>query len=103
MKWLCYSEHREFLTARYAGDAKDPQANMDLLLKNLESHVDRSAQFRTVIALIIENKVTLFEGVCKGKIAHARKGSGGFGYDPIFIPDGYDQTFAELGDESKKT
>jgi XTP/dITP diphosphohydrolase len=89
------------VTARYAGESRDPQANMNLLLKNLEEHTDRSAQFRTVIALIVEDKVTLFEGVCRGTIATAQRGEGGFGYDPIFIPDGYDLTFAELGDDVK--
>ncbi len=89
------------LTARYAGEAKDPQANMALLLKNLEGKSDRSAQFRTVIALIQGEKVTLFEGICKGRIAEEPRGSKGFGYDPVFVPEGYDQTFAELGDEIK--
>jgi XTP/dITP diphosphohydrolase len=89
------------VTARYAGDSRDPQANMALLLKNLEEHTDRSAQFRTVIALIQDEKVTLFEGICKGTIAAAPRGTGGFGYDPIFIPEGYDLTFAELGDDVK--
>jgi XTP/dITP diphosphohydrolase len=88
-------------TARYAGEDRDPLANMQLLLRNLEAHTDRSARFRTVIALIVGEKVTLFEGICKGSIAMAPRGTNGFGYDPIFIPEGYEETFAELGDEVK--
>lgn len=88
-------------TARYAGDEKNPQANMDLLLKNLEGIKDRSAQFRTVIALIQDGKEVLIEGICKGHIAHERNGNAGFGYDPIFIPEGYTMTFGELGDDVK--
>jgi XTP/dITP diphosphohydrolase len=91
------------LTARYAGDAKDPNENMALLLKNLADKSDRTAQFRTVIALIKGEQVTLFEGICKGSIALEPRGTGGFGYDPIFIPEGYDKTFAELADSVKNT
>jgi XTP/dITP diphosphohydrolase len=89
------------ITARYAGLQRDNDDNMNLLLQNLEPHSDRSAQFRTVIALIQDDKEHLFEGVCKGKIAPDKRGTGGFGYDPIFIPDGYTETFAELGDAVK--
>jgi XTP/dITP diphosphohydrolase len=88
-------------TARYAGEAKSAEDNMNLLLKNLEQYEDRSAQFRTVIALIQDQTITLFEGVCRGRIATEKRGNGGFGYDPIFIPEGYDLSFAELGDEVK--
>ncbi|MFN4080417.1 MAG: RdgB/HAM1 family non-canonical purine NTP pyrophosphatase [Saprospiraceae bacterium] len=88
-------------TARFAGDSRDPQANMDLLLSRLEGHEDRSAQFRTVIALVNGEREQLFEGVCKGRIAEARAGDQGFGYDPVFVPDGYARTFAELGDAVK--
>jgi XTP/dITP diphosphohydrolase len=88
-------------TARYAGEAKNPQANMDLLLKNLSEKRDRRAQFRTVICLIFNGKEQLFEGICSGKIAAERHGTGGFGYDPIFIPKGRRKTFAQLGDEVK--
>lgn len=88
-------------TARYAGEAKNPQANMDLLLKNLSEKKDRSAQFRTVICLIFNGKEHFFEGICAGKIAGERHGTGGFGYDPIFIPRGRRKTFAELGDSVK--
>ncbi len=88
-------------TARYAGDQKDPQANMDLLLQQLEGKSDRSAQFRTVIALVKGDQEILLEGICKGQIATEKRGSGGFGYDPVFIPEGYDLSFAELGEGVK--
>ena len=89
------------ITARYAGPQKDADDNMDLLLKNLEPHDDRSAQFRACVALIYDGKEVLFEGIVKGRIARVKSGSEGFGYDPIFIPDGYDKSFAELPDEVK--
>lgn len=88
-------------TARYAGESKDPDANIALLLKNLEDKSDRSARFRTVVALILDGQETVLEGVCPGRIAPAQRGTNGWGYDPVFIPDGYDQTFAELGPEVK--
>jgi len=88
-------------TARYAGEEKNPDANIALLLKNLEGKADRRAQFRTVIALIFGEKETLLEGVCEGRIALQKSGSGGWGYDPVFIPDGYEHTFAELGEDVK--
>jgi XTP/dITP diphosphohydrolase len=82
-------------SARYSGD-RDFKKNMDLVLKNLEGKANRNAQFRTVISLILENKEYLFEGVVKGKIRETPKGNEGFGYDPIFEPEGYEQTFAEM-------
>ncbi|MBL7825548.1 MAG: non-canonical purine NTP diphosphatase [Saprospiraceae bacterium] len=88
-------------TARYAGESRDPDANISLLLKNLESAQDRSAQFRTVIALLRGDEEILLEGICKGTITIEKKGDKGFGYDPVFMPEGYDQTFAELGDDVK--
>lgn len=88
-------------TARYAGESKDPDANIALLLKNLEDKPDRSARFRTVVALILDGQETVLEGVCPGRIAPAQRGDNGWGYDPVFMPDGYDQTFAELGPEVK--
>ncbi len=88
-------------TARYAGEAKDPDANMALLLKNLEGQENRRARFRAVIALVADGQEILLEGVCPGRIATEKRGRGGFGYDPVFIPDGYDETFAELGDDVK--
>lgn len=89
------------ITARYAGPQKDAHDNMDLLIKNLEGKDDRSAQFRAVIALIIDGQEVLFEGIVRGRIAKEKSGVEGFGYDPIFIPEGYDKTFAELPDEIK--
>ena len=74
---------------------------MDLLLRNLSTHTDRSAQFRACIALIFNGREVLFEGIIKGKIALSKSGKDGFGYDPIFIPEGYDKSFAELPDEIK--
>lgn len=88
-------------TARYAGPSRDAVENYSLLLKNLEGKADRSAQFRTVIALTVNGVEHLFEGICPGRIAESPSGTGGFGYDPVFIPDGYEQTFAELGEEVK--
>ncbi len=84
------------ITARYAGDAKDNDANIILLLKNLAAHSNRKAQFRTIITLIIDGKQTIIEGIAKGKITKSLSGAKGFGYDPIFQPDGYDITFAEM-------
>lgn len=88
-------------TARYAGEAKDPAANMALLLANLEGQENRRARFRTVIALVSDGREVLLEGICPGRIAHVQSGTGGFGYDPVFIPDGYDESFAVLGDAVK--
>lgn len=88
-------------SARYAGENVTYQNNVDKLLKELEGEENRSAQFRTVIAYIIHDEEYLFEGVCKGKIITEEKGTQGFGYDPIFQPDGYDKTFAELDAEEK--
>ena len=88
-------------TARYAGEEKNPEANIALLLKNLEGRENRRACFRTVIALAMNGREWLLEGVCEGRIATEKRGAGGFGYDPVFIPDGFGQTFAELGDDVK--
>lgn len=82
-------------SARYSGD-RDFKKNMYLVLKNLEGKTNRKAQFRTVISLILENKEHLFEGIVKGTIREIPVGSEGFGYDPIFEPEGYTQTFAEM-------
>jgi XTP/dITP diphosphohydrolase len=90
-------------SARYAGESKDSKANMRKVLKELEGKEDYSARFRTVIALIIEGKEHLFEGVVEGTLIKEERGIAGFGYDPIFIPKGYLQTFAELGDNIKNT
>ncbi len=88
-------------SARYASENHDSQANMAKLLKELEGVENRKAQFRTVFALIIDGKESLFEGIVKGKIITEKKGNNGFGYDPVFVPDGYDKTFAELGNDVK--
>ena len=90
-------------SARYAGDGHDSEANMQKLLKELEGKENRKAQFRTAICLIIEGKEYLFEGIVKGKIIEEKRGVAGFGYDPIFVPEGHDQTFAELGNDIKNT
>jgi XTP/dITP diphosphohydrolase len=90
-------------SARYAGDGHDSEANMQKLLKELEGKENRKAQFRTAICLIMEGKEYLFEGIVKGYIIEEKRGGAGFGYDPIFVPEGYDQTFAELGNDVKNT
>ncbi|MBM3445679.1 MAG: RdgB/HAM1 family non-canonical purine NTP pyrophosphatase [Bacteroidota bacterium] len=84
-------------SARYAGDTSDATQNNALLLHNMKNISNRNAVFKTVISLIIDGNEYLFEGTCSGKIALTPSGTGGFGYDPLFIPDGYDQTFAILG------
>lgn len=83
-------------SARYAGDHRDPEDNMDKLLGELGTTKIRSARFKTVIALNINKEQFLFEGIVDGEITTGRKGREGFGYDPIFMPKGYDKTFAEL-------
>jgi XTP/dITP diphosphohydrolase len=83
-------------SARYAGDAKSFQKNIEKLLQKLEGAENRNAQFRAVICLIIEGNMEFFEGTCKGRIAEEQKGAGGFGYDPVFIPDGAEKSFAEM-------
>lgn len=89
-------------SARYAGgEGHDSIANMKKLLANLEGETNRRARFRTVIALIRNGQTHLFEGIVEGTITTSQSGTAGFGYDPIFIPDGYDRTFAELGNEIK--
>ena len=86
-------------SARYSGGGSE--ANMDKLLHNLTGERSRSAQFRTVIALLIGEETLFFEGIVRGTITEERRGEGGFGYDPIFVPEGYELTFAELGSEVK--
>ena len=89
-------------SARYAGgEGHDAQANMLKLLHELEGKENRKAQFRTAISLILDGKEYFFEGVIKGEIIKEKRGDSGFGYDPIFKPEGYDQTFAELGNDIK--
>lgn len=86
-------------SARYSGGGSE--ANMDKLLLNLAGENNRAAQFRTVIALLVGDDILLFEGVVRGVIIEERRGEGGFGYDPIFMPEGYNHTFAELGNDIK--
>ena len=88
-------------SARYATDGHDFEANNRLLLKNLEGVANRKARFRTVISLILDGEEHLFEGIVEGHIAESEAGCGGFGYDPLFIPEGYDCTFAEMSAEEK--
>lgn len=88
-------------SARYAGDAHNSEANMLKLIQDMEEKKNRNAQFRTVISLILDETNYQFEGIIKGQIIEEKRGLSGFGYDPIFIPEGYNETFAELGDEIK--
>lgn len=88
-------------SARYATDGHDFAANNRLLLRNLEGQTNRRARFRTVISLLLGGEERLFEGVVQGRIIDHEQGSEGFGYDPLFIPDGYDRTFAQMTTEQK--
>lgn len=91
-------------SARYAGEQKDSKLNMLLLLKNMNGKTNRNARFRTIIAYIDENtQEHIFEGEIRGQIIEHMAGTNGFGYDPIFVPEGYDKTFAELSSEIKNT
>ncbi len=88
-------------SARYAGENKDSHANMEKILYELKYKTNRNARFRTIIALIIGKETYQFEGKIEGQIIKEAKGDTGFGYDPIFVPDGYNETFAQLGSEIK--
>ncbi|CAN5319395.1 non-canonical purine NTP diphosphatase [soil metagenome] len=88
-------------SARYAGEAKNFQDNIDKLIINMKAESNRKARFRTVISLIWQSQQYLFEGVCNGQIIADQKGREGFGYDPVFIPDGAVQTFAEMSMQEK--
>lgn len=88
-------------SARYAGEEKSFSQNIEKLLQNLQGKDDRRAQFRTVICLILDGKEHFFEGICQGRILATQKGTEGFGYDPVFVPDGADKTFAEMSLEEK--
>ncbi len=83
-------------SARYAGEEKDSEKNIEKVLTKLKNGASRQARFKTVIALNIKNKRLLFDGIIEGTITNEKRGVNGFGYDPIFIPTGYDQTFAQL-------
>ena len=83
-------------SARYAGTTRNSEKNIKKLLKNLKNIKNRNARFKTVIALIIDNKLHIFSGIIEGYILDSPKGNNGFGYDPIFCPNGFDKSFAEL-------
>lgn len=88
-------------SARYAGEPSDMQRNIEKLLANIKDKENRKAQFTTVIAVILDGNTHFFEGVIHGTIIDTPRGDGGFGYDPIFVPDGYQETFAELSSDEK--
>ena len=88
-------------SARYAGENRSFEANIDKLLARLEGQENRKARFRTVISLLIDGKETRFEGVCEGRILTERRGNQGFGYDPVFVPDGETRSFGEMSLEEK--
>ena len=90
-------------SARYAGANNNAQANMQKLLQNLKSSPNRKARFKTVITLIIDNNEYLFNGICNGTITREQKGANGFGYDPIFQPEGFLKTFAQMTEAEKNT
>ena len=92
----CLNNEPGVLSARYAGEQKSSEDNIKLLLSRLIEKNDRKARFRTVIALHLDGNLHTFEGIVEGKIIHEKRGEKGFGYDPIFVPDGYDITFAEM-------
>ena len=88
-------------SARYSGASSNAEANMQKLLTKLNGSTDRNAQFKTVIALNLNGKQYIFDGICKGEILHAKEGEKGFGYDPIFKPFGYDSSFAGMNMKEK--
>lgn len=90
-------------SARYAGEECSSEANMQKLLHNLTGKSNRNAQFRTVIALIINGEEKLFNGIVKGSITEEKRGDSGFGYDPIFIPEGFSESFAQMSSEQKNS
>lgn len=90
-------------SARYAGPGHDFNANVTKLLSELNGQSNRIARFKTVITLIADGNEVLFEGIINGTIIHERRGTAGFGYDPVFVPDGYEQTFAEMPSEIKNS
>ncbi len=83
-------------SARYAGDDCNPENNIRKVLEELKESENRKARFRTVISLIINGKETLFEGIVEGVILEEKRGASGFGYDPVFLPDGFEMSFAEM-------
>ena len=90
-------------SARYAGEHCTYQDNVNKVLEEMHGMTNRKACFKTVVALILDGETYLFEGRVDGTIIETPRGTNGFGYDPVFVPDGYDQTFAEMGDEEKNS
>lgn len=90
-------------SARYAGEACIAENNIQKLLKELEGQTNRKARFKTVAALILDGQEVLFEGIINGRISYEKKGSDGFGYDPVFVPDGCEESFAEMSAEKKNS
>jgi XTP/dITP diphosphohydrolase len=90
-------------SARYAGEDCIPENNIRKVLKELDGVTDRQARFKTVISLVLDGKETLFEGTVEGVILNEKRGKEGFGYDPVFLPDGFDQSFAEMPAEVKNS
>ncbi|NDC79365.1 MAG: RdgB/HAM1 family non-canonical purine NTP pyrophosphatase, partial [Chitinophagia bacterium] len=88
-------------SARYAGEPADDAANIVLLLERMQGRTDRRARFRTVFSLRLDGQEHQFQGICEGHIAESPAGTAGFGYDPVFIPDGAGHTFAEMGMDAK--
>lgn len=88
-------------SARYAGSQRNAQDNMDLLLEKLKGQSNRKARFRTSVTLVLDGEYFQFDGIVEGKILEETRGTEGFGYDPIFVPDGYEKTFAEMTAEEK--
>ena len=89
------------ITARYAGPERDPHSNMQKLLRELAPFPNRKARFRTVIALLLKGKEYLFEGIVEGEISTELQGEDGFGYDPVFMPEGQSRTFAQMSKAEK--
>ena len=91
-------------SARYAGEHKSSEDNIDLLLRNLHNHSNRKARFRTVVTLVgFDKQPVSFEGIVDGQIINEKRGNSGFGYDPVFVPNGYGETFAEMSLQEKST
>jgi len=88
-------------SARYAGEDSNAERNIEKLLAALSGKPNRKARFRTVISLIMDEKIHYFEGIVKGEIIEQKRGNSGFGYDPVFVPEGFSQTFAEMGSDEK--
>lgn len=91
------------ISARYSGAGATDSSNLNLLINNMRGVENRSAHYTAVICLIWNGQIQYFKGICKGKLRDEPKGNGGFGYDPIFVPDGYEETFAELPAEIKNS